>query len=103
MSFWLVSEKSSLQDSGCQILLVFLKVREGKEQGPPMKKDEGGREEGRKRSRGGGGAYKLPNHQLLHFLPRDLTLLIKGPIRFRDRFPDKGVISKHCHTRGLRF
>lgn len=50
---------------------------------------------------GRGGECRLPNNQFLHFLKRELMLLIKAPINFRDGFPDKGAISKYGHTRGL--
>lgn len=64
-----------------------------------MKSEEGKR--GERGMEGRGGECRLPNNQFLHFLKRELMLLIKAPINFRDGFPDKGAISKYGHTRGL--
>lgn len=44
---------------------------------------------------------KTKTNYLIHFLIRDLTLLIISPINFRDKYPKD--VSKHCHTRGLEF
>lgn len=65
---------------------------ERRESGKKMKREERrgqeskgrGEEEERRQ-------HKLPNNDLLHFLKRDLTLLIKAPTNFRDKYPDEGV------------
>lgn len=82
-------------------------ISEGRERARDTdEKRRGKREEKKEGGRGieeRGREYKLPNNQHLHFRIRDPMLLIKASINFRDRFPDEGVISEHCHTRRLEF
>lgn len=66
---------------------------DGKRREEKRVKERGGeRGEGRAgEGRGeGGGSTNYQITSLLHFLIRDLTLLIKNSTNFRDKYPDKG-------------